>query len=103
MVEDGNDGSARLHYQEELIETQYRFRVSRGENGYVELGRSNRAFCLRLREAVRIEHLPIVQEDSQSEVPKSIVKMSNEGTTVIGTGAVNEDIARVRCRGGGGR
>lgn len=103
MVEDGNDGSPRLHYQEERIETPYRFRVSRGENGYADGGRSNRAFCLRLREAVRIEHLPIVQEDSQSFLRKSLVKMSNEGTTVIGTGAVNEDIATVRCRGGGGR
>lgn len=103
MVEDGNDGSPRLHYQEELIETPYRFRVSRGENGYADGGRSNHAFCLRFREAVRIEHLRIVQEDYQSEAYKSAVKISSECPSGIGTGAVNEDIARVRCRGGGGR
>lgn len=103
MVEEGNDDCPRLQHPEELIETPYRFRVSRGENGYADGGLSNRAFCLRLREAVRIEHLEFVQEDSQSVGPKSMVKMSSEGTNVIGTGAVNDDIVRVRCRGGGGR
>lgn len=101
MVEDGNDGSPQLQHQEELIETPYRFRVSRGENGYADGGRSNRAFCLRFQEVVRIEHLPIAQEGSQSVPYKCPVKISSEFTTVIGTGAVNEDI--VSCKGGGGR
>lgn len=100
MVEDGNDDSPRLQHQEELIETPYRFRVSRGENGYVDGGRSNRAFCLRFQEAVRIEHLPIVQEDSHSVAHKSPVKRSSDFPTVIGTGAVNEGGGG---GGGGGR